>query len=48
MRQFLIPGVGYINVKATRQYLVPGTIYVNEYVATGSGQALLMLMGVGA
>ena len=35
-RQYNVPGVGYVNEKATKQYLIPGTVYVNETVVSSA------------
>jgi hypothetical protein len=37
-KQYLIPGIGYVNEATNKQYLLPGTVYLNEtQTATGGG-----------
>ena len=48
MRQYLIPGVGFINETGANEYLIPGSVYLNETVPPATGTArTLMLLGVG-
>ena len=50
MRQYLIPGVGYINEATQKEYLIPGSIYVNETApqSAGTSQQQFSLTGCGS